>query len=271
MSCALSHFRYKEIQETTTKRTMKVALLILILSGSFISRNNATGEKDQEDILDEDIKEMTFEEDILVRETQGKTSDEDILDEEFKELNLEEEILVNETKTLEDDLIQEQIRIRTQQNLKPGHNSEHFENVVENNKRRKQPDNQPKQMADKPNQTKMDNEQKKMDKKQKQPDKEQKKADKTDNSRADETDRDPSTSDWWIVGICFLAVTVVILLIMAAIYLFHGGNHVYIYPVSLFLTDLPYCVRGHGRQEKEESSRKRTCIFVLVKVDKEKR
>ena len=63
---------------------MKVILLILILSGGFISSTTASDSGDQGLMFDEDIKEMTLE-DILSNngsDTDTSTSNFDIVDEE---------------------------------------------------------------------------------------------------------------------------------------------------------------------------------------------
>ena len=72
---------------------MKVVLLILILSGGFVSGNISRGDQDQGVMLDEDIKVMTLE-DILSNNnnTDTDTSNFDIVDEE----KIEEELNAGE-------------------------------------------------------------------------------------------------------------------------------------------------------------------------------
>ena len=72
---------------------MKVVLLILILSGGFVSGNISRGDQDQGVMLDEDIKVMTLE-DILSNNnnTDTDTSNFDIVDEKSidEELNADD-------------------------------------------------------------------------------------------------------------------------------------------------------------------------------------
>ena len=72
---------------------MKVVLLILILSGGYVSETISRGDQDQGVMLDEDIKDMTLE-DILSNNnnTDTDTSNFDIVDEKSidEELNADD-------------------------------------------------------------------------------------------------------------------------------------------------------------------------------------
>ena len=60
---------------------MKVVLLVLILSGGFVSGTSVRGDQDQGMMLDEDIKEMTLQDILSDNSTDTDTSNFDIVDE----------------------------------------------------------------------------------------------------------------------------------------------------------------------------------------------